>query len=160
MTIPASITVDMLGQLRRMVNEPTVSPYTDDVLVYYLQLHPVTDKNGIDINENDWLLYLDFNNSETSYADLISTGALPVWIPTWDLHAAAADIWEEKAALVQAYYNFSADGGNYSQSDLYTNAMDQARYHTARRKPQTRATHKSPVERRFDVMTMGYTWWR
>ncbi len=160
MTIPASITADMLARLRRMVNEPTTTPYTDDALAYYLQLHPVTDSNGIDINENDWMLYLDFANSETSYADLVSTGALPSWTPTWDMHAAAADIWEEKAAAVQSYYNFSADGGNYSQSQLYENAMDQVRYHLARRRPQNRFAHKSPVERKFDVMTLGYAWWR
>ena len=170
MTIPDGVTTDMLARLRRMVNEPFIdvyvdpysiqTPYTDDVLGYYIGLHPVTDSNGIDMNENDWLLYLDYRNSETSYADLVSTGALPVWTPTWDLHAAAADIWEEKAALVQTYYNYSADGGNYSQSQLFQTAMEQSRYHAARRKSQSRFTHKSPVERRFDVMSTGYMWWR
>ena len=165
MTLPAGVTSDMLGQLRRMVNEPSTTPYTDDILGYYIALHPCTDTNGYDINENDWLMYLDYSNSETSYADLIATGALPVWTPTWDLHAAAADVWEEKAALVQNFYDFSADGAHYSQQQVYQQAMEQVKYHLARRKPQNRATHKSPVERRFEVLMFGlatgqgYDWW-
>ena len=38
---------------------------------------------------------------------------------TGDLHAAAYDIWNWKAAAVAALFDWSADGGDYKQSVLY-----------------------------------------
>jgi hypothetical protein len=115
-----------LAQLRRMVNEPTTTPYTDTVLTAYIESHPAMDTTGLESGDTDW-------------------------VPVYDLHWAAADIWEEKAAAVQAYYNFSADGGNYSQDQLYQTAMEMVRYHQARRKAGSRDTHKSPVEVETDA---------
>ena len=120
-----------LSKLRRMVNEPTVTPYTDDILTSYIEEHPVMDTAGHEQYDADGVLDAD-------------------WVATYDLHWAAADIWEEKAAAVQTYYSFSADGGNYSQDQLYQTAMEQARFHLARRRPGSRDTHKSPVETETD----------
>ena len=43
-----------------------------------------------------------------------------------DLWAAAADVWEEKAAGVAAAYDFSADGHSLSRSQLPTQYLRQA----------------------------------
>ncbi len=61
----------------------------------------------------------------------------PDWTATYDLHAAAADIWEEKAAILSADYDFTADGATLARSQAYEQAMKQARYHRSRRSPKT-----------------------
>jgi hypothetical protein len=61
----------------------------------------------------------------------------PNWQPTYDLHQAAAEIWQEKAAKVctESYDVRTADGMQMSRSQMYANADKQARYHLSRRKP-------------------------
>jgi hypothetical protein len=44
----------------------------------------------------------------------------------YDSYAAAADVWELKAAIYAGHTDFSADGGNYSDSQLYDMAVKQA----------------------------------
>lgn len=47
-----------------------------------------------------------------------------------DLYAAAAEIWDEKAAAVSGNYDFNADGGNFSRSQMfaqYTKMADKYR---------------------------------
>jgi len=130
---------DNISQLRRMINEPTDSPYTDVILTTYVEAYPLLDSEGRETGDTDW-------------------------VESYDLNAAAADIWSEKASLVLMYYDFSADGGKYTQSQLYVMAMDKARYHQARRKPSSRYIHKHPVE--IDTNEAGliwdeaYAWWR
>lgn len=133
--------VDNISDLRRMVAEPSTTPYSDAILTRYIEAYPVMDTDGRESGDDGW-----------------TAG--------YDLNAAAADIWSEKAAAVQMYYSFSADGGKYNQSQLYESAMDKSRYHAARRRASSRHTHKSPNE---DVATIddnsliydeSYAWWR
>lgn len=132
-------TADHISRLRRMVAEPVSSTvYTDPVLTGYIQDYPVIDDDGL------------FPSDEA-------------WTPSYDLNAAAADIWEEKAAAVQTYYNFSADGGRYDQDKLYETAMDKSRYHAARRKPSSKQSHKVPKETSTSdglIWDEAYAWWR
>ena len=129
-----------IADLRRMVNEPTVTPYSDTILTRYIEHYPTVDDNG----------------KETGDAD---------WVAGYDLNAAASDIWAEKASLVQMYYDFQADGGRYSQSQLYEMAMDKSRYHAARRKVSSKSTFKKPDENN-DLTDDGLiydpdnAWWR
>ena len=76
------------------------------------------------------------------------------WIPTYDLNAAAADIWQEKAATWIALYDFSADGGNYSRMQVYEAMQTQARYYRSRRSASVVRLHQWPEEPASDV----YTW--
>lgn len=136
-----TISAEDISKLRRMVNEPTSAPYTDGVLETYVELYPVTDSEGYDSDSSSWTA-------------------------SYDLNAAAADIWSEKASAVQTYYNFSADGGRYDQNQLYESAMDKVRFHLARRKAGSRYTHKSPKEttevNNEDglIYDEAYAWWR
>ncbi len=121
-TVP---TVDQVAQVRRMTAEPTTTTYSDDTIEAYIAKYPLMDPLGNKPYEWD---YSSTPPSQDANED---------WIPTYDLHAAAGDIWEEKAGAVFSRFDFSADGGNYSRSQEYENAMKQARYHRSRRSPTT-----------------------
>lgn len=110
-----------ISRLRRMINELTTDNYSDVDLSTYIAAYPKLDQEGRTIDDDDWA-------------------------EAYDLHAAASDIWEEKAAAVQSKHDFSADGASFSSSQMYQNAMDQARYHAAKRVVTTRRVHKSPDE--------------
>ena len=109
-----------------MVNESAdTSSYSDATIQSYIEAYPLLDERGEE--PYTW-------DSSTTPP---SQDANEDWIPTYDLHAAAADLWEEKAAVVGQDYDFSADGGSYHRSQVYEQYMKQARFHRARRKPQT-----------------------
>jgi len=115
-------TAAQIAQLRRMVAEPTSGTYSDDELAGYIESYPLIDVDGNEPSEDDWTA-------------------------TYDLNAAAADVWEEKAAGVADSVDFGADGANYHLSQKYEQAMARVRYHRARRSPTTHTLVKWPEER-------------
>ena len=128
-------TAEQIARLRRMVAESTDATYDDDALAEYIERHPLLDERG-----------------EQPYTWDTSTEpptqeANDNWIATYDLHAAAADVWEEKAANVADSVDFGADGANYHLSQKYEQAMARVRYHRSRRSPQTHTMVKWPEER-------------
>lgn len=120
-----SATAAQIAKLRRLVNEPDDTTYDDDALTDYIEAHPLLDERGEEPYTWD-------TSTEPPTQD-----ANDDWIPTYDLRVAAADIWEEKAAAVAVDFDFRADGGQYSRSQVYEQYMKQARYHRSRRTPQT-----------------------
>ena len=127
------VTAAQIAELRRLVAEPTVTTYSDALLTTYIEKYPHLDEQG----EDPYTL-----SSATPPAQVVN----PDWIPTYDLHAAAADVWEEKAAAYVGQYDFSADGGNYSRSQAYEQCISRARYHRSRRMPSSARMIKSPDE--------------
>lgn len=115
-------TAAQIAQVRRMVAEPTTGTYSDVMLASYIESYPLIDADGHEPSETDWTA-------------------------TYDLHAAAADVWEEKAAGVADSVDFGADGANYHLSQKYEQAMARVRYHRARRSPTTHTLVKWPEER-------------
>lgn len=107
-----SATAEQVAQLRRMVNEPDETTYDDDALRSYIERNPLVDADG---NEPDSI----------------------DWTATYDLHLAAASIWDEKAALLAGDYDFAADGGEFSRSQAFSQAIRLGNYHRARRSPRT-----------------------
>lgn len=98
-------------RIRRMVAEPNDdNGYTTDVLAEIIEQYPLADANGVAPGESGW-------------------------VATYDLHAAAAEIWTEKAASRADNMDFSADGSRFDHADQYENAMKMARYYAARRAP-------------------------
>jgi len=96
-----------LTLLREMVNEPTLENYDDDMLTATLEDFPLDDAAG----------------NAPSDAD---------WTPTYDLHRAAARIWDLKAGREQDSYDFSMGSmGNatYKRSQLFTQALRMARHY-------------------------------
>lgn len=103
-----------IARLRRITNEPDESTYTNEVLSEYLAAWPLVDDKG-------------------------RTSTNTNWTEAYDLHAAAADIWEEKAATFQTKHDFSADGASFSSSQLYQTAMQNAKHHRAEQKAKVKA---------------------
>lgn len=120
-----SATAAQIAQVRRMVNEPSETTYTDDDITTYIESYPLLDERG------EVPYTWDTSTSPPTQDDNDD------WIPTYDLHAAAADIWEEKASVVAADFDFRADGGQYSRSQVYEQYMKQCRFHRSRRTPTT-----------------------
>lgn len=118
-------TAEQVAELRRMIAEPDETTYTDEDLEALIESHPLVDERGE-------LPYTWDTSTQPPTQDDNED-----WIPTYDLHAAAADIWQEKAAVVAEDFDFEADGGRYSRSQVYEQFMKQARYHRSRRAPRT-----------------------
>lgn len=128
-------TAAMRTRLRRMVDEPTDTTYDDDALDGYIETYPLKDYLGTDPLE------VDYTTTPPTLSEADE------WIPTYDLHAAAADIWEEKAGAVADEFGFSADGGKYNRNEKYEQYMANSRRHSARRAAKT---IKAFVEPRLD----------
>ena len=126
-------TAAQIAQLRRMVAELTLGTYDDNDLAGYIEAYPLLDERG----EEPYTLDSSTPPEREDNPD---------WIPTYDLHAAAADIWDEKAANYAANFDFSADGASYHRSQQYAQMMQQARYHRSRRSPRTGTLVKWPEE--------------
>ena len=110
-----SATVSMLSRLRRMVAEPSEVQYTDETLVETIELFPISDSLG-----------------ETP---LLEDGSPnPDWEPSYDLYAAAAEVWMEKAASLSTSYQFSADGGRHALQQKWEHASSMARHYLSRRR--------------------------
>lgn len=123
----SQVTVAQIAQLRRLIAEPTTTTYSDALLATYIEKYPHLDEWG----ESPLDAY-GYANAD--------------WVATYDLNAAAADIWEEKAVLVIGKFDFSANGGSYSQSQQYEQMMKQARYYRSKRMPSTMMLTKYPPE--------------
>lgn len=121
-----SATAAMVATVRRYVNEPDdANGYTDEQLEGIIESYPVLDERG--------QVPYTWDTSTTPP----SQDANELWVPTYDLHAAAAQVWEEKAGTTAHLYTFTADGGQYVRSEASKQMMQMAKYHRARRKPGT-----------------------
>lgn len=112
-------TAAMVTRLRRMVAEPDAgNGYTDGVLTDAIERYPVLDAAG---------------RASTD------TG----WAADYDLSAAAAEVWSEKAAVLAGQYDFTADGATFRRDQAHAHALKQARHHAARRQVGTVAIVRS-----------------
>lgn len=96
-----------IAAVRRMTGASDTE-YPDGVLGSIIERYPVVDADGHFPEDEDWTA-------------------------RYDLNAAAADVWAEKAAVLAAGYDFNADGADYKRSQAYEQAMKQARYFRSRR---------------------------
>jgi len=101
-----------------MAAETVAATYSDTAIKGYIETYPLTDSYGY----------------EPANADGIAN---PDWTPTYDLIAAAADIWDEKAAALAGQFDFNADGAIFQRSQAYKHAAERARYYRSRRSPRT-----------------------
>jgi hypothetical protein len=111
----AASTTD-IATLRRRAAEPSEATYRDEDIAAVIERFPLIDA---DDNEPD-----DTN-----------------WTATYDLSAAAAELWAEKAMALTGSYDFDADGGSYKRSQAYEQAMKNARYWGKRRAPASLRVH-------------------
>lgn len=108
-----SASAEQIERLRRMVAEPTAETYSDAMLAAAIEARPVVDSAGR-------------RPRDTSGVENRS------WAPTYDLAAAAADLWEEKAAALAANYDFNADGGDYKRSQAFAQAQKMVHHYRSR----------------------------
>jgi len=134
-----SATAAQIARVRRMVAEPTEATYDDALITEYIERRLLVDERGAEPYTWD-------DSTEPPTAE--DNGN---WIPTYDLNAAAADIWDEKAALVAADFDFSADGGSYTRSQKLEACQQQARYFRARRAIRVILPRPYPSEPDEDV---------
>ena len=114
-----------LAQFRRMVDELTTATYSDALLTAYIETYPMMDERGVAP------YYYDVTTNPPTRV------ATDGWYPTYDLNAAAAAVWEEKAAAVAKDFDFPTFTGIYAHSTVHENYKKQARYYAARRKIKT-----------------------
>lgn len=123
---------DLLARFRRMVAEPTDATYSDEVLSGYVEALPLLDEMGA----------VPFTWSySTNPPTKVANAA---WIPTYDLNAAAAEVWQEKAGALSERYDFKADGGDFAISQAYDHAVRQTAYYRQRRAARTASVPLSP----------------
>lgn len=115
-----SATAAQIAAVRRMVAEPLTTTYSDVQVQTFVEAHPLMDELGTDPY---W-----WDTTTDPPVKVVTNG----WIETYDLNAAAADIWEEKMAAVSNLISFSADGGNYQQSNQYEQYKKMAGYYRSR----------------------------
>ena len=109
-----SATAEMVARLRRMVNEASDTTYSDSDLESYIEAYPLIDAVG--------------------EVPLLTDGTSnPDWTPNYDLNAAAADIWSEKAGALAGNYDFSTQGQSFQRSQAFAAAIQAARYYRSRR---------------------------
>jgi len=128
----ASATAEQIAKVRRMTNEPNTTTYSDVAVEGYIESYPLEDARG----------EYPTVESETTPGTLEEN---PDWTATYDLNAAAADIWSEKAAVLAGDFDFQADGGQYSRSQAYSQAMQQSRYYRSRRAIKTITQRPEPL---------------
>lgn len=100
-----------------MAAEPTTATYSDATIQGYIEKYPLIDLYGYEPTDEYGI-------------------ANPSWTATYDLNAACADIWDEKAALLASQFDFSADGASFQRNQAYKNATERARYYRSRRSPR------------------------
>lgn len=128
-----SASAEQIARVRRMVNEPTAVTYADEDIQGYIESYPLEDARG----------EAPLVESTTTPGTLETN---PDWTPTYDLNAAAADLWAEKAAVLAQDFDFKAEGAQFSRSQAYEQAMKQSRYFRSRRSPKTITLRPEPLK--------------
>ena len=118
-----SVSADMLADVRRMVAEPTTTTYSDALLTRIIEKYPVLDELGE--KPYTWNTAAEPPTQDDNES----------WIPTYDIHAAAADVWEEKANAFIGNYDFGSDDQDFKRSQVYKMHMERVRWHRSRRVP-------------------------
>lgn len=129
-------TAAMIAEVRRMVDEPTTATYSDALLTTYIERYPLMDERGVDP------YYYDTSTDPPTQVATVG------WYPTYDLHAAAESIWEEKASAVAELFDFPAREGNFPHSRQYVAFKEKARRHGARKSARSAHLVASPSYRK------------
>lgn len=127
-----TISAAQIAEIRRLSAEPTTTTYSDALITSILEQYPRKDELG-----TDPYYYQTVGSTATKVTNT-------AWIPTYDQNAALAQIWMEKAAAVASHFDFKADGGDYTQSQEYVQAMSTARFFLARSSFKTIRAEISP----------------
>jgi hypothetical protein len=106
-----------------MTAEPTDATYTDAALTAVIESKAVSDLRGLQPT------VLSFSTTPPTY--IANTN----WIETYDLNAAAAKVWDEKAAAAACNFDFSADGASYTRSQVIAHYNKMASKYRSQSRP-------------------------
>lgn len=95
-----------VARVRRLAAEPTTTTYSDSALEDIIERYPIADVEGIEPDETDW-------------------------VATYDVYAAAAEVWTEKSAAVAGRFDFTADDGSFKVSQIQAQYQKQAQHYLA-----------------------------
>lgn len=123
-------------RLRAMIDEPTGDTYDDEALAEIIERYPLTDERGVDP------YWIDTSTEPPQQVE--TTG----WLPTYDLAAAAAEIWQRKASAAVSDIDMPHEDRNYRYSQRYDQYMRQARFYEARRSAKSAVLIASPSPNR------------
>ncbi len=131
-------TADQIAELRRKVNDNSVVPtYSDKTLASYIERYRI-----------------DAAYWETTSGDaIVATTVIP---EEYDMNAAAADIWDEKAAALSEEFDFSADGLSVTISQKREAALKMAKRFRARRAPRSPTMERKDSTFYFDSVNGRY----
>lgn len=132
-------TADQIAQLRRMCAlSRTDTTYSSAVLAGYIERYPLTDKRGEEPFTWD-------TSTTPPHQDANIT-----WIASYDLNAAAADVWDEIASAAAANFDFATDGQSFNRSQAYQQATNRARHYRARRQVTSITLVPAPHAPQYD----------
>jgi len=117
---------EQIARLRRLVAEPGSTTYSDIALAAVIESHAVSDASGRQP--------LDAS-----------------WSPTYDLYAAGAEVWEEKAAAAAGLCDVSVDGTTLSRSQVVRDYERQA----AKCRARSRVTSTTMISHREEEVYEG-----
>lgn len=101
----------MIADVRRMTAVAvTDATHTTAVITAHIEKYPQIDQDSRDPDEASWT-------------------------PIYDLNAAAAAIWLEKASAAASQFNFATDGSSFKCDQKYQHFMRQSRHYASRRIP-------------------------
>jgi hypothetical protein len=119
-------TAAQITRVRALVGETAeTSTFSDLDLAGYIEAYPLSDVQGQEPT------YID-----TSTIPGIVT-ANPYWIETYDLNAAAAEVWCVKAGQVAIDYSTNIGGQSLSRKEVFDNYTRLAAYYRSRRAPRS-----------------------
>ena len=93
---------------------------TGGTLIHYI-------RTGTGARVGTALFTADYERGRYTFATSTGGSSLYLNARTYDVYAAAADIWRQKAAHVADRFDFTADGASFKASQLVAQYMDQAR---------------------------------
>jgi hypothetical protein len=125
-------TAAMRAELRRMIDEPTTTTYSDNLLDDYIERYPMMDERGVEP------YYYDTSTSPPTQV------AVSAWYPSYDLHAAAADIWAEKASGHAEDFAIPTIEGTYQVDSRFEQYQRKVRFHLSRRRVKNTRLIPSP----------------
>jgi hypothetical protein len=106
-----------------MTGETNSTTYSDTDIQSYIEAYPI-------IKEDCY---------EEQIIGYVTLGLLQYPIVDYDLHATAAQVWEEKQAVLASdgSWDVSGPGGGFQKSQQYEQYGERMRYHLARRYVQS-----------------------
>ena len=120
---------EQIARLRRLTNEPTATTYSDTTLAAAIERYPLVDALGYSPTRAD--------GTANAY-----------WTTTYDLNAAAADIWDEKAAALAGEIDATLDNNvAFKCSQLFEHAVGRAQHFRARRSARAILARPEPTAR-------------